>query len=107
VISSHNQYYERTYPLLYNSEDYEDPIYIDDPKSINRLHNPDGIIFLTVGTAGDELQDIIDKEDYYIIQDNDEYGFLNLKLKNNGKTIIGKFHSNGDDEIIDHFEINK
>src|SRR5918993_3560217 len=26
VISSHNQYYERTYPLLYNSESDEDPI---------------------------------------------------------------------------------
>ena len=107
VISSHNQYYERTYPLLYNSEDDEDPIYINDPKSINRFHNPDGIIFLTVGTAGDELQYITDKEDYYIIQDNDEYGFLNLKLKNNGKTIIGEFHSNDDDKIIDHFELNK
>ena len=65
-----------------------------------------GIIFLIVGIAGDELQDIIDKEDYYIIQDNDEYGFLNLKLKNNSKTIIGEFHSNNDDEIINHLEIN-
>ena len=42
-----------------------------------------------------------------MIQDNNEYGFLNLKLKNSGKSIIGEFHSNDDDEIIDQFEINK
>ena len=44
-----------------------------------------------------------------MIQDNNEYGFLNLKLKNSGKSIIGEFHSNDDDddEIIDHFGINK
>ena len=33
------------------------------------------------------------------------YGFLNLGLKNNGKTIMGDFHSNDDDEILDHFEV--
>ncbi len=106
VISSHNQYYERTYPLLYNYEHDDDPIFID-PPTPNYYHNPNGIIFLTVGTAGDELQEILDKEDYYVIQDDDEYGFLNLQLKDKGKTIIGQFHSNDDNKIIDHFEITK
>ena len=106
VISSHNQYYERTYPLSYNYQDDDDPIFRDDPTS-NYYHNPDGIIFLTVGTAGDELQEILDKEDYYVIQDNDEFGFLNLKLENNGKKIVGEFHSNDDDKITDYFELTK
>ena len=105
VISSHNQYYERTYPLLYNSESDEDPI-ITSHNSESNFYNTDGIIFLTVGTGGDELKDIVDKEDYYVIQNDEEYGFLNLKLANNGKTIIGKFHSN-EGNVIDNFELIK
>ena len=105
VISSHNQYYERTYPLLYNSESDEDPI-ITSHNSESNFYNIDGIIFLTVGTGGDELKDIVDKEDYYVIQNDEEYGFLNLKLENNGKTIIGKFHSN-EGNVIDNFELIK
>ncbi len=66
VISSHNQYYERTYPLLYNYKNDKEPIVIDNSES--NYNNTDGIKYLTVGTAGDELQDIIDKEDYYVIQ---------------------------------------
>ena len=52
VISSHNQYYERTYPLLYNHEDDQEPIIIDNSES--NYSNTKGIIFLTVGTGGDD-----------------------------------------------------
>ena len=105
VISSHNQYYERTYPLLYNPKSDEYPVFNNNLTS-NYYQNPDGIIFLTVGTAGDELQDIEYQEDYYIIQDDDDFGFLDLKLENNGKTIVGEFHTNEGD-IIDHFELKQ
>ncbi|MGZ8891187.1 MAG: metallophosphoesterase [Nitrososphaeraceae archaeon] len=112
VISGHNQYYERTHPMSYNkvvgvetkdqesmSERTED----DDSKSI--YENTNGIIYLTVGTAGDELQQIKEKEDYYTIQ-KEKYGFLNLKLENNGKTIVGEFHTNNN-KILDNFEVIK
>jgi 3',5'-cyclic AMP phosphodiesterase CpdA len=113
VISSHNQYYERTYPILYNVEIEEDtgkkavpqPIVTDDSSSY--YENPDGIIFLTVGTAGDELAQIKKYENYFVIQQDDVYGFLNLDLENNGKSLVGDFHSNNDDEIIDHFKLTK
>ncbi len=132
VISSHNQYYERTYPLtydyvthkpdkvetvtIYDNETDLEWIYtrplennsiVQDYPNPNYYHNPNGIIFLTVGTAGDELKEILVKEDYYVIQDEDDFGFLNLKLANNGTKIIGEFHSNKDDKITDHFEIKK
>ena len=113
VISSHNQYYERTFPILYNAEIEEEtgkkavpqPIVTDDSSSY--YENPDGIIFLTVGTAGDELAQIKKYEDYFVIQQDDVYGFLNLDLENNGKSLVGDFHSNNDDDIIDHFELTK
>ena len=34
------------------------------------------------------------------------FGFLDLKLENNGKTIVGEFHTNEGD-IIDHFELKQ
>jgi Iron/zinc purple acid phosphatase-like protein C len=89
--------------LLYNSESDENPI-IKDNFTPNYYHKSDGIIFVTVGTAGDKLQNIEDQADYYAIQDNEEFGFLNLKLENNGKTLIGEFHTNKGD-IMDHFEL--
>jgi hypothetical protein len=104
VISSHNQYYERTYPILYNSESDKNPLIAYNSES--NYYNTDGIIFLTVGTGGDELKDIVDKEDYYVIQNDEEYGFLNLKLESNGKTIVGEFHSN-EGKVIDSFELIK
>ena len=132
VISSHNQYYERTYPLtydyvthkpykvetvtIYDNETDLEWIYtrplennsiVQDYPNPNYYHNPNGTIFLTVGTAGDELKEILVTEDYYVKQDSDNFGFLNLKLENNGTKIIGEFHSNKDDKITDHFEIKK
>ena len=105
VISSHNQYYERTYPLLYNHEDDQEPIIIDNSES--NYSNTGKIIFLTVGTGGDELQDIIYKEDYYIIQ-KEKYGFLNLKLENDGKTLVCEFRTgDDDDDILDNFKLTK
>ena len=105
VISSHNQYYERTYPLLYNNDDDQELIISDNSES--NYSNTNGIIFLTVGTGGDELQDIIYKEDYYITQ-KEKYGFLNLKLENNGKTLVGEFRTgDDDDDILDNFKLTK
>ena len=77
----------------------------DDDDSKYIYENTNGIIYLTVGTAGDELQQIKEKEDYYIIQ-KEKYGFLNLKLENNGKTIVGEFHTNND-KILDNFKVKK
>ena len=103
AISSHNQYYERTYPLLYNHEDDKKPIIVDNSES--NYYNTDGIMYLTVGTAGDELHEIEDKENYYVIQ-KDRHGFLNMKLENNGKTKVGEFYTNKG-KILDSFELTK
>ncbi len=49
VISRHNQYYERTYPLLYNYENDKEPIIVNNSKS--NYYNTHGIMYLTVGTS--------------------------------------------------------
>jgi predicted phosphodiesterase len=114
VIYGHNQYYERTYPILYNKKleetiDHEEipqPIIANDSPS--NYQNTKGIIFLTVGTAGDELSGPKATPDYLVIQDNEEYGFLNIKLENNGKSLVGEFRTgNDDDDILDSFKLTK
>ena len=111
VISSHNQYYERTYPILYK-EGFEKiidksvppkPIITNSSKTY--YNNPDGIIFLTVGTAGDKLDSVNESSNYYVIQES-QFGFLNIQIENNGKTLIGEFQTN-DGKIVDEFYLDK
>jgi hypothetical protein len=111
VISSHNQYYERTYPLLYNADFEKMTNKKVEPKPIITVNNTsdypptNGIVFLTVGTAGDKLNTVKEKPDFYVIQES-KFGFLNVKIENKGDTLVGEFHSN-DGNIIDQFRLNK
>ncbi|MGD1839100.1 MAG: metallophosphoesterase, partial [Nitrososphaeraceae archaeon] len=70
VISSHNQYYERTYPLLYNEQEKKSETNNVKPiiTNTNKYVYPptDGIIFLTVGTAGDKLDKVKQNSDYHV-----------------------------------------
>jgi Calcineurin-like phosphoesterase len=111
VISSHNQYYERTYPILYN-EEYEKntnkkiepkPIITNNSQS-NYSNKDNGIIFLTVGTAGDELDPVKEKHKHYVTQES-KFGFLEIEIENGGKTLIGQFHGN-DGVILDQFTLS-
>jgi predicted phosphodiesterase len=112
IIYGHNQYYERTYPILYNKEieDTIDEEAIPQPiitdNSPSNYKNTKGIKFLTVGTGGDELSSPKATPDYLVIQDDEEYGFLNLKLEDNGKTLVGEFQTN-DGDILDSFTLQK
>ena len=85
VISSHNQYYERTYPIVYN-ENFEkmtdktvepQPIITDNSQSEYNA-NIDGIIYLTVGTAGDKLNKVKETPGFYVIQKS-EFGIFKCK----------------------------
>jgi len=101
----------RTYPILYN-EEFEKiidksvppkPIITNSSKTY--YNNPDGIIFLTVGTAGDKLDSVNESSNYYVIQES-QFGFLNIQIENNGKTLIGEFQTN-DGKIVDEFYLEK
>ena len=111
VISSHNQYYERTYPILYNEEYEKTTSKKIEPKPIitnhsqsNYLDKDNGIIFLTVGTAGDELDPVDERPNFYVHQES-KFGFLEIELQDKGKRLIGQFHTN-DGEITDQFTLS-
>ncbi|HJS65082.1 MAG TPA: metallophosphoesterase [Nitrososphaeraceae archaeon] len=111
VISGHNQYYERTYPILYNANEELINNKSGSPKPIVAVNDKaeypptNGIIFLTVGTGGDKLDKVKENHGYYVIQES-EYGFLNVKIENNGKKLVGEFYTNKGD-VIDSFILNK
>jgi predicted MPP superfamily phosphohydrolase len=111
VLSSHNQYYERTFPILYNEDVELRNDKSDIPKPIVAVKHQhdypptDGIIFVSIGTAGDELDPVTETHDYHVIQKS-IHGFLNLELSNKGKQLTGQFYTN-DGQILDHFTIHE
>ncbi|MGZ5486244.1 MAG: metallophosphoesterase, partial [Nitrososphaeraceae archaeon] len=65
VIQGHNHIYSRTLPLSFNKQQISEPILdqtnIANSTNNNTFTNPNGIIFLVVGTGGDELYEITEK----------------------------------------------
>jgi hypothetical protein len=87
------------------------PIIAD--RNTNTYTNPEGQIYLTVGTGGVNLHKLNgNKAPYIITAQDEEYGFLNIDVtaKQGGTTmLVGKFYSNDDGggEVTDQFTIIK
>ncbi len=137
VIQGHNHIYSRTLPLSFNSQQISEPILdqnIDNSNNNGTFTQPNGIVYLVVGTGGDELYEITEKPYYVQNQYDKGFGFVDLKI--DGKKLDGTFYvinlvcqmkisekkkkevldlescmppAPGTDElkIIDHFTINK
>jgi len=113
VLQGHQHNYQRTYPIKYDSDTPISPIITD--RNRNTYTNPEGQIFLTIGTAGASLHSLNGNKAPYLITAQDEvYGFLNVDviMDNNGGTtvLVGTFYSNDDGasgEMTDQFTITK
>ena len=137
VIQGHNHIYSRTLPLSFNSEQISEPILDQNIANSNNngtFTQPNGIVYLVVGTGGDELYEITEKPYYVQNQYDKGFGFVDLKIDD--KKLDGTFYvinlvcqmkisekkkkevldlesclppAPGTDElkIIDHFTINK
>ena len=97
VLQGHFHAYERSKPITSDGMvmDHSKCSYID----------PKGQIFVTVGTGGHSHIDIKNKSDLFVIQNENDFGFLNLKILED-KTIVGEFIANNG-KIIDTFEVTK
>ena len=97
VLSGHRHAYERTYPVMFNNTvtDNENCSYDD----------PGGQIYVTIGTGGASHSQFKLKHPWSVIQNHNDYGFLNIKLLNDGKTLYGEFVSNTG-KVMDVFQIN-
>jgi hypothetical protein len=111
VLQGHQHNYQRTFPIKYNSDTPINPIITD--RNTDTYTNPEGQIYLTVGTGGAALHSLNGNKAPYIITAQDEaYGFLNVDVtaNNGGTTLVGTFYSNDDGasgEMTDQFTITK
>ena len=112
VLQGHVHNYQRTYPLIYNSENPSNPtitqsaILSNGDNQENIYVNPEGAIFAIVGTGGRELHGL-DDQAYFTANQLEEHGFLELKTTNNGKSLVGQIYSNDGNIIKDKFIIEK
>jgi hypothetical protein len=113
ILQGHQHNYQRTYPIKYNSNSPANPI-ITDRNTIMYI-NPEGQIYLTVGTGGFSHHSLNGNKAPYLVTTQDEvYGFLNIDITNNNNdgttTLVGTFYSNDDgasEEMTDQFTITK
>jgi hypothetical protein len=107
VLQGHSHSYERTYPLRYNPEgNGENPIVTSKDSSSN-YRNVDGLVIATVGTGGAFPTILHIVPEYVAVGYKNLFGFLNMDVSSDGKTLVGTFYDNADGGIKDRFSITK
>ena len=96
VINGHKHAYERSVPLTHNS------IETDLPSCVYEKY--EGQIYITAGTGGHSHSPFTEKESWSVIQNDNDYGFLNMKLLNDGNILYLEFVSNNG-KIMDTVKI--
>ena len=104
VITTHNHNYQRTYPLKLTGNDGLEPAIID--RNNSTYVNPGGPIFITVGTAGEELHDLAAQLPFVATQFK-RNGFLDVHISNNGTRLTGTFFDSLSETDGDYFTIAK
>ena len=104
VITTHNHNYQRTYPLKLTGSDGLEPAIID--RNNSTYVNPGGPIFVTVGTAGEELHDLVAQLPLVATQFK-RNGFLDVHISNNGTRLTGTFFDSLSETDGDYFTIAK
>ena len=87
VLQGHNHVYERSIPLKFDS-----------------VPDPNGQVYVTIGTGGFSHEPFIKKSEWSLFQNNLDFGFLHLQLILDGQKIKGDFISNSG-KILDSFEL--
>ena len=104
MLQAHNHNYQRSYPIRYNVTNSSTPIVLDD--HLDKYVNPNGTIFMTLGTAGAEQYSFAGQAPY-IAKQFERFGFLNVDVVDNGTKLIGKFYDSLDGNAKDNFTIIK
>lgn len=104
VIQAHNHNYQRTYPILFNETNSDNPNVTSREK--NSYTNPNGEIFLIVGTGGKGLNRLNEMSSFVLTQFKNQ-GFLVLDFKPYEKKVAGYFYENNWGLAKDTFSIQK
>ena len=105
VIQAHSHNYQRTYPIVYNQENSNEPVITDRDKT--NYHDPEGQIFTIVGTGGSsEVHAFTGPVTTFTAAHFNAFGFLDISVINNGTKLVGNFYENNG-KVKDHFTIIK
>ena len=109
VLQAHNHNYQRTFPLVYNASSFFPLHYpeISDNRD-TKYKDPNGPIFMTIGTGGAELHNFTGTVPY-VIEQFASHGFLNVDVKSSKKDLrlFGTFYENMNMNKKDQFVITK
>ena len=105
VLQAHNHNYQRTYALQYNPDRPSTPK-IDNAGTTDYITDHGGPIFITAGTAGQDLYNFAGKAPYIITQFS-RNGFLNINVTKNGTAFETSFIDNINGQAGDRFSIVK
>ncbi len=104
VLQAHSHNYQRTYPIKYNEKDTSNPIITD--RNEGEYNNPDGTLFVVVGTAGADLHNFTGQAPY-VVKQFQRFGYLDVNMTDDGRIMKGTFYENRDGTDKDHFTITK
>ncbi len=104
VLQAHNHNYQRTYPINYNKYESFHPLVTD--TNSRYYEDPNGQIYVTVGTGGAALHSLNGKASYVDAQYMD-FGFVVISITGNGRNLTSTFYANPDDVIKDSFTLIK
>ncbi|MGA8844001.1 MAG: metallophosphoesterase [Nitrososphaeraceae archaeon] len=104
VITAHNHNYQRSYPIYSTSDDGDGPEIKD--KNGNIYNNPGAPIYVTVGTAGEELH-MFREQAPFIATQLMQSGFLDLEILKDRTQLNAKFLDGQSNSDKDSFTISK
>jgi predicted phosphodiesterase len=100
VLQGHSHNYQRSYPLIYNDVTHSEPIVSD--KEQFRYGDPDGPIFVIVGTGGESVKHLSNR--YFLAKTYEGYGCINVEIS--GKSMNVEYYSDTNNPI-DKFSVTK
>ena len=114
AFQGHHHAYERMYPIIFNDDSKNKPIVSAKDKvkeNSNVFQNPDGTIFLTVGTGGAESMTVSKSKPFSAAKEDGKFGIVNISIKKsdgNKNILTGTFIDNKKKhKILDEFKIIK
>src|SRR5918993_1360689 len=106
ALQGHLHVYERTHPITFNDDDDNEPIVHNNNPNI--YNNPEGTVFVTVGTGGAHDMILSSLADYSAQGIDGKFGILDVRLESDQETLTGTFVENGKKKaIMDEFHIKK
>ncbi len=102
VLEGHVHNYQRSYPIIYNSQNPSNPTITSCRK--DSYSNPDGEVYIIVGTGGENFHGLSGKSYYTASQQDSKFGILDMQISAN--TLEAKFIDNAG-SVLDRFTIDK